>query len=73
MHKLSRLAAHLIMELGTKRLLGRYVCGALAMYPYPETLIVEVVTMTFFAKYRLKIENAFLQTTVKSRAEARLD
>ena len=45
MHKLSRLAAHLIMELGTKRLLGRYVCGALAMYPYPETLIIEVVTL----------------------------
>ena len=51
MHKLSRLAAHLIMELGTKRLLGRYVCGALAMYPYPETLIVEVVTMAVFEKY----------------------
>ena len=62
MHKLSRLAAHLIMELGTKRLLGRYVCGALAMYPYPETLIIEVVTLALLCKILSKKYNAFLQT-----------
>ena len=52
MHKLSRLGLRtLSWSWAQKDFFGRYVCGALAMYPYPETLIIEVVTMVFFAKY----------------------